>query len=220
MARRLDKEKAIKLRLKGFSYSQIKQEMGISKSTLSGWLADYPLSKTRIRELRDVSPKRIENYKRTVVTKREKYFEEVYEKVKKDICKLNKRDLFLAGLFLYWGEGSKTERYTTAMSNTDPDILKYFLLWLELMKIPKNKISIDLQIYADMNKNTEINFWSNTLCLPKTAIRSVRVKKSNLSGLTYKKGFNHGTCHVKVYNRDLKDYILMSLKYLRQIPRV
>lgn len=45
MVRSKNKLKAITLRKKGMSYSQIKTEIGISKSTLSGWLSDMPLSK-------------------------------------------------------------------------------------------------------------------------------------------------------------------------------
>ncbi len=37
MAKFKDKQKAIKLRLMGYSYSQIKKEFTLSKSTLSNW---------------------------------------------------------------------------------------------------------------------------------------------------------------------------------------
>ncbi len=42
MARYEDKKKAISLRKKGYSYNKIKEELGVSKSTLSSWLKDYP----------------------------------------------------------------------------------------------------------------------------------------------------------------------------------
>ena len=60
MAWRIDKNKAIKMRESGMSYSQIKAELGVSKSTLSLWLRDLPLSDTRLRELRDFNQVRIE----------------------------------------------------------------------------------------------------------------------------------------------------------------
>ena len=71
MARIKDKSKAIELRKKGMSYSQIKAELGISKSTLSGWLSDMPLSEKRIKELRDFSPMRIERCRNTKMKKRQ-----------------------------------------------------------------------------------------------------------------------------------------------------
>ena len=104
MARKLDKQKALEMRSKGMSYSQIKEKLGVSKSTLSGWLYDMPLSPKRIRELQADSPIRIEKYRNTMRAKKEVRLKGVYEKVRKDIGKLSKRDLFLAGMFLYWGE--------------------------------------------------------------------------------------------------------------------
>ena len=109
MARKQDKDKAIGLRLKGYSYSQIKEELGVSKSTLSVWLDKYPLSPERIRELRDRNPQRIESYINTMRKKREQKFLIALEKARRDIGKLTKRDLFIGGFFLYWAEGGKTK---------------------------------------------------------------------------------------------------------------
>lgn len=95
------------MRRKGMSYSQIKGKLGVSKSTLSGWLYNMPLSKKRIRELQADNPIRIERYRNTMRAKKETRLKEVYRKISKDIGNFSKRDLFLAGLFLYWGEGIK-----------------------------------------------------------------------------------------------------------------
>ena len=71
MARREDKQKVLEYRKEGFSYSQIKEKLKVSKSTLSGWLCDMPLSEERIRELQADNPIRIERYRNTMRTKRE-----------------------------------------------------------------------------------------------------------------------------------------------------
>ena len=65
MARFRDHAKALILRKQGKSYSQIKTILKVSKSTLSLWLRDYPLSRQRIRELRDWSEQRIEKCRET-----------------------------------------------------------------------------------------------------------------------------------------------------------
>ena len=85
MARKLDKQKAISLRNKGYSYNQIKEKIKVSKGTLSGWLSDMPLSEERIRELRDFNPQRIERYRNTMKIKKDTRLREVYKKVSKDI---------------------------------------------------------------------------------------------------------------------------------------
>ena len=107
MARKLDKQKAIKLRDIGYSYSQIKEKIGVSKSTLSDWLRDMPLSDKRIRELRDFNSERIERYRNTMKEKKDKRLREVYKKVSKDIGSFSNREIFLLGLFLHWGRGLK-----------------------------------------------------------------------------------------------------------------
>ena len=93
MARKKDKQKVLEYRKKGYSYSQIKEKLGISKSTLSGWLHDMPLSEKRIRELRDNSPIRIERYRNTMRAKKDARLTDVYKKVSKDIGTFSKREL-------------------------------------------------------------------------------------------------------------------------------
>jgi len=53
MAKRREKDHsdAVALRLAGYSYSQIKDKLKVSKSTLSGWLDKYPLTPQGIKEL-------------------------------------------------------------------------------------------------------------------------------------------------------------------------
>ena len=122
MAKRREKEhdQAVQLRLKGWSYSQIKDKLGIGKGTLSGWLEKYPLSASRIRELRDLNPRRIENFRNTMLLKREKHLNEIYQLMRVKIGRLSKRELLIAGIFLYWGEGTKSGRASVCVSNTDP----------------------------------------------------------------------------------------------------
>jgi len=51
MARYKDREKALRLRTeKQMSYSQIKKILKVSKSTLSYWLRNYPLTEKNIYE--------------------------------------------------------------------------------------------------------------------------------------------------------------------------
>lgn len=212
MARPKDREKAIKLRLQGLSYSQIKSEMGLNKSTLSGWLKNYPLSNEQIIKLRDLNPQRIEKCRNTKAKKVEDRLKNVYKKVSLDISELNKRDIFIAGMFLYWGEGSKSERFTTALSNTDPAVLRFFIKWLKLFNIDNEKLHITLQLYSDMNIKKEIKFWSEELKLPVHLFKKPYVKASTLAGLTYKRGFGHGTCNIRIFNRDLAEYVHMGMK--------
>ncbi|MFA6340673.1 MAG: helix-turn-helix domain-containing protein [Candidatus Paceibacterota bacterium] len=215
MARHEDRSKAIELRKKGLSYSQIKRSLNISKSTLSGWLNDMPLSEKRIRELRDFSPMRIERCRNTKLKHRQERLDRVFDKVSKDIGTITQREMFLCGLFLYWGEGGKTEKYTLTFTNTDPDMVNYFMGWVQsCLHIKKDDMHIKLHLYGDMDIEKHVDFWSKKLKVNKKIFEKPYIKRSNLTGLTYKNGFGKGTCNVRIYNRDLKEYVSQALRYL------
>ena len=216
MARKKDKQKAITMRKQGMSYSQIKDKLKVSKSTLSGWLYDMPLSPDRIKELRDFSPRRIESYRNTMRLKKEARFSTVYKKVSKDIGSLSKRDLFIAGLFLYWGEGTKNKNASVEFTNTNPAMIKFFIKWLELLNIKKERLKIKLHLYSDMNVKKGIAFWSKELKIPISQFSKPYIKKTYLKSISYKTGFGKGTCCIIYHNRDLREYILMGLKYISE----
>ncbi len=214
MARRLDKQKALAMRKKGMSYSQIKEKLNVGKSTLSGWLDGFPLSEKRIRELRGNNPIRIERYRNTMRAKRNTRLEEVYKKASKDIGTFSKRELFLSGLFLYWGEGTKAQNSLVALTNTNPAMLKIFIKWLGLFDIKREDLKVKLHLYSDMNIKQSVDFWSEELKIPISNFYKPYIKKANLKSITYKNGFGKGTCSVILGSRDLWEYITMGIKYI------
>jgi hypothetical protein len=176
-----------------------------------------PLSENRIRELRAVNPVRIERYRNTMKKKREDRWSLVYKGVSKDIGGLSKRELFLVGLFLYWAEGGKTDRYVTTFTNTDPEMVKFFVRWVTTcFDVQKSNLGVRLHLYKDMNTKDTSKFWSKSLDLPLKQFKKPYIKDSNLTGLTYKNGFGKGTCNVRVGNRNLAEYIQQSLIYMRK----
>lgn len=213
MARTLDRQKALELRLEGKSYSQIKQLLNISKSTLSLWLREYPLTKERIDALRSRNPKRIERFRETMRLKHQSRLDKVYGEKEQELVPLSRKELLIAGLFLYWGEGSKTTGSVT-ISNTDPAILKFSLFWLNnVLKIPKKNIRVYLHLYKDMDIEKEIDFWGKTLKILLSQFAKPYIKSSNRENLTHK-GFGHGTCGLAVHNVNLKEQIMMSIKVI------
>ncbi len=215
MARLKDREKAIALRKKEMSYSQIKKILGVSKSTLSGWLREYPLSKKRISELRDKNEQRIERFRETMRWKREERQRKIYKIQKKNILPLNNREIFLAGLILYWGEGTKVQKNSLIVSNSDPSVIRFFIYWLtKTLSVPKSKIKIYLHLYKDMNINKEIEYWSDALAIPKEQFNRPYIKKTSLSRVNHKGGFGHGTCQAKIGDTLLAEKIFMSIKVI------
>lgn len=214
------KEKVIKMRLQGLSYSQIKERVNISKSTLSIWLSKYPLSPEKIRELRDWNPKRIENCRNTKLKNRQLKLDTVYRDTSVLIGSLSKRELFLAGMFLYWGEGTKAARDIVAFTNTDPQMIKFFVKWMESMGISRLKVRIKLHLYKDMDIDEKTKFWSSALKIPLVNFKKPYIKDSKFASLTYKNTFGHGTCSVIYGNSDLYNKIIRGLEYIRKVVSV
>ena len=61
---------AVQLRKRGKSYSQIKRELGLSRSTLSRWLNMMPLTNEQLNNFRS-DEIRIERFRRTMKKKKD-----------------------------------------------------------------------------------------------------------------------------------------------------
>lgn len=212
------RERALALRKQNKSYSQIKIELGVAKSTLSTWLNKYPLPKWAISKLRDRNEIRIEKYRQTMAKKREAKLNEIYQQEKRNICKISTREIMFAGLALYWGEGTKTGHSKIAITNTDPAVLKYFILWLKLIyKINKKYLRVSLHLYNDMEIEKETKHWSQILNISTKQFNKPYIKTTNLSRINHKGSFGHGTCIIIYYSVELKQKIMMQIKLLSEI---
>lgn len=205
---------ALKLRKEGRSYSEIKEVLRVSKSTLSLWLRDLPLSAERINELRAFSEKRIERFRITMAAKREARISTVREKEKNRLLPLSDKELLIAGLFLYLGEGGKTNRFGISLSNSNPEVVQFFVYWLQKsFKVPREKLKVRLHIYSEMDASAEISYWSTKLNIPASQFSKPMVKQTTLRGLTFK-GFGHGTCNVIVGGRDYFETITQGISVI------
>lgn len=216
MARVIDRQKTIELRKQGKTYSEIRKELGIPKSTLSDWLSKYPLTDEQIKLLERTKSKNkhlsIEKVRLTKQRKREARLNAVYEDQKNYWTFLNQRELELAGIFLYWGEGGKRLNGQICLNNTDPQVIKFTLFWLSNgLGVPKEKIRVNLHLYKDMEMQKEMLFWSQELGLPLSQFGKPYIKDSTRAGMD-QKGFGHGTCGLYVSNVRLKEKIMMSIK--------
>lgn len=213
MARFEDREKALALRMNGMSYSQIKNALKISKSTLSCWLRDYPLSKERIDELRGKNEQRIEKFRETMKRKHRDRLEGIYKEQKENILPLSDREIFIFGLGLYWGEGTKSYNSALSISNTDPSIIKFFILWMRRsLNVPKEKLKVHLHLYKDMDIEKEAKFWEDVSGISRKQFIKPYIKESSARSINHKGGFGHGTCNIRIGDVKLSEKILMAIK--------
>jgi hypothetical protein len=165
--------------------------------------------------MRALSPQRIERCRNTKLEKKNARRALVFTKVSSEIGRLTKRETILAGMFLYWGEGTKTADCTTSLTNTDPSIVRFYVEWLEAFGISRELLRVKLHLYADQNVKSVTKYWAEILQIPLSNFNKPYIKKSHLSGKTYKGMFSYGTCVVSFHDRDMYEYVMEGIRYLR-----
>ena len=104
-----------------------------------------------------------------------------------------------------------------AINNTDPQVVKFALHWMiRALKVPKNKVKVELHLYSDMDVEKEISFWAKVLGIPKTQFYKPYIKTSTRIAIN-QKGFGHGTCGVIVNDVRLKEKVIMGIKAIADV---
>lgn len=210
--------KALELRVKErMSYSAISKKLSVPKSTLSYWLREYPLSEEEILTLRREGWKKgeasRERYRNRMSEKRTQKEQKEYAKWRRYFYNVNKKDLMIAGLMLYLGEGGKKNSSQVSVANTDPRVIELFLHWLETcFSISRTEAKIQLHLYESMNVVKEREFWQNTLRLKEGQFYKSSVRKLKSHSFTYSSTEGHGTCSVYVFGVERKRKVMMAIK--------
>src|SRR3989344_3938935 len=212
------KEEAIKLRLEQkLGYASIAKLVPVSRSTLSGWLRNYPLSDERILELRTANLKnneaKIESYIRSRRLKREEKFADNYKKHLVVFKKISKQSRFTSGLMLYLAEGSKKDDFHISIANTDASVIKFFMKWMkEFMGVPVSSFNAQLHLYPTMDIEKEVKFWRLMLGLNKSQFYKPQIRKLQKGSFTYKESFRHGTCQIYFSSSEKKRELMSAIK--------
>ncbi|MEK7659748.1 MAG: helix-turn-helix domain-containing protein [Patescibacteria group bacterium] len=177
---RSDKHKALTLRLKGHSYSEISEALGIPKSTLSTWFSETILS---TKAQNNLQKKTYIGTLHGIIERNKKQTHDAIARMRstrassaKEIKVLSRNELKYVGAALYWAEGYKRphirqgkERtyHSVALTNSDPFLVAMFMRFLrEVCEVPDNTIRVDVRIYEHMNEGTVLKYWQKMTQLP------------------------------------------------------
>lgn len=209
---------ATDLRIKQMkSYSEIRKKLGVPKSTLSYWLKDLPLEESKIRELQkkgwQKSEASRERYRNTMRLKKIAKDEEIYKKYITRFKNLSKDVFFVAGLMIYLGEGSKKDYTKIVLTNTDPNIISFFIKWaIEYLGVKRSDFRVQLHLYNNMNLEKELNLWQNKLRIKRSQFYKTSIRKLQAGSFTYRDSVRHGTCSVYLLGVDTKRELSMAMK--------
>src|SRR5947209_7829608 len=103
------REQAIALRREGKSYREIRERIPVSKSSLSLWLSDVVLTEVQKDRLEALKHQGQTKAARTIQARRITRQRATMDAARAQIPELAESELFLAGIVLYWAEGSKAK---------------------------------------------------------------------------------------------------------------
>jgi hypothetical protein len=120
-------------------------------------------------------------------------------------------ELLGLGLGLYWGEGTKSNKYSIRLGGSDPALLKTFMRFLtELFGVSKVDMKFGLQIFTDTDPDEALEYWTNELDVSPSQFGKIIVTISGSLG-TYRKKSTYGVVTVYYHNKKLRDIIVNML---------
>jgi hypothetical protein len=222
MSKQILKEKAVTFRLKGHGIGEISKTLNVSKSTVSVWCRDIALTPKQIQILARRSKHHATEALLLSAEKQRAQREIESKKLTQigqaDVGDLTKRDIFMVGLGLYWGEGYKQGSQELGFTNSNPLIIKFYLQWLEqIYKVTKKDLILRVSINSSHGYRVEKvqEFWSNLIHVPISQF----TKPSLIKTVSQKQYSNHnthyGTLRVKVRKgTSMRRKILCSISSL------
>ena len=209
------KKQAVEMRKKGYSIRQIEKELGVARSSASSWVREVQLTKEQINVL--YRNKKSGGLKGSYIASQNKIKErlsrtkQIEEVAKKEIGKLSKRDRFIFGVALYFGEGSKTS-HNISFTNSDPSSILFMKNWLvEFCNINVSNMVFNLYIHSNLDESKAKDYWALLLKVPKAQFRKTYVVKNNKNRLRNTKHEN-GICRITVSRVDTLRRIIGWIK--------
>lgn len=205
MAKFREKNKSIVLRKKGYSIGEIAKRVNVSKSIVSRWCRDIELTDQQIEVLHQKMM--VGSYRG-----RMKALEQIRQKRKveskrlkgegiKEIGDTNRRDLFIAGIALYWAEGTKSPNAEeTSFSNSNPYMINVILRWFEdVCFVTRDRFVVQVRINrTHKNRIKEVeDYWSKITGIPLTQFTKTILIES-IAKKVYSDKNHYGTVRITV----------------------
>ncbi|WP_405570337.1 hypothetical protein OG317_15695 [Streptomyces sp. NBC_01167] len=173
--------RARELRLAGMTYDQIQLELGCSKSSISLWVRDLPKPKPRYtdEERLALMNSGLAHLREAQEAQRRRTKRSAHDA----IGRLSDRELFIAGVTLYWAEGAKDKPYRRCevlqFINSDPNVISLYLRWLELLDVPRDRMRFRVSIHESADVTEAERFWADIAGVDASTFQRATLKKHN-----------------------------------------
>lgn len=205
LSKKQKKREIIALRKRGLSYSEIRNQFPVSKSTLSVWLKHIKISEARRRELRHRSIRGLLKGAEQKKTRRIAETSVIHGSAMRDIKTISKKEMWLMGIVLYWACGLEEKENRTGLgvcfSNSDPFIVKFFIQWLtQIGNIKKREMAFDLYLHESQEAMREetISYWARSTGLPRAHFSHIYFQKNKVKRKKTLQKARYGLARIRV----------------------
>ncbi|MDH6550743.1 transcriptional regulator with XRE-family HTH domain [Streptomyces sp. SAI-208] len=198
--------RARELRLQGWTYDRIEAELGCSRSSVSLWVRDLPKPERRdpTEQAKLAARKRWEHE----LTVRDEERRRTKATAAQEIGMMSDRELFIAGVALYWAEGAKDKPYRRTevlqFINSDPNVISLFLRWLELLGVRRERLTLRVSIHETADVDAAEEFWAGIAGVDTAAFSKATLKRHNPRTVRKNTGDTYHGCLV-IYVRQSAD---------------
>ncbi|HEU5004712.1 MAG TPA: hypothetical protein VFT49_01340 [Candidatus Saccharimonadales bacterium] len=124
---------------------------------------------------------------------------------------LEEAKLLGLGIGLYWGEGTKANKHSVRLGNSNPHLIIAFIKFLTIIcGVNKDHLKFGLQLFSDVSKNEALNFWTEALSVKPSQFYKITVTISGAIG-TYRIKNKYGVLTIYYHNKKLRDALVSML---------
>ena len=181
-----ERKRARKFRRSGWSVRAIAKQIGCSKSSISKWVRDIPLTTEQIARLKSNQDKG-----RAKAANHPNSPKHVWAKMRNDIKKSASEEISLnyslyilkiVGSALYWAEGSNSEINMVSFSNSDPYMIGLIMQFFKkVCKVPISKLRGVVHIHPHLDREKARRFWSRISGIPLKQFHKTQIAISRAS---------------------------------------
>jgi hypothetical protein len=219
------KDKVRILRSEGWSLGKLQKEFDLPKTTIHSWILDIKVTKQQQKLIRIFALQALqEGRQKSQIIRKNKRISKEKEKLAKGIKaigKLSDKELFIAGIALYWAEGFKNRHeHRLGFCNSDPAMVKFYIHWLEkCLHINKKNLVARLTLNHVYELKTEEieQYWSQLTGIPLS-----QFTKPFFQNTKWQKKFNENNYHgvLRIHVRDSLDHLLEMKGWLEGLKQI
>ncbi|KKR03488.1 MAG: hypothetical protein UT31_C0019G0007 [Parcubacteria group bacterium GW2011_GWF2_39_13b] len=121
---------------------------------------------------------------------------------------IKEAQLFGLGIGLYWGEGNKANKNTVRLGNSDANLLKIFIKFLnKFFKIKKSDLKFHLHVFTDIKISDAKKYWIKELGIKEKQIYKPLISKSGSIGM-YRRKSKYGVMTLYYGNTKVRNKLV------------